>query len=162
MELKDIIAECNKLAKSLNTDFDLPVKINKRLTRTLGRVCFQGGVPYVMEFSDSMLKTCTHESIMEVIKHEFAHWFAWYESGEVHGHDAYFREICDRIGCTHDRSRNKIERLANAPAPSKYTVVCGDCGRTWHYARMCDTIRYIDTCKCPSCKTKHLNVIKNW
>ena len=71
MELKDIIVECNKLANSLNADFDLPVKINKRLTRTLGRVCFQGGVPYVMEFSDSMLKTCTHESIMEVIKHEF-------------------------------------------------------------------------------------------
>ena len=160
MELKDIIAECERLSNMMNVDFDLPVRINNRLTRTLGRVCYEGGVPYVMEISGPMLKTCTDASIIEVVRHEWAHWYAWVASGEIHGHDQYFRDICHKIDCTHDRSRNKVERLVSDKPISKYTITCG-CGQQWHYARMCDTIRHIDYCSCPNCGGK-LTVKQNW
>jgi predicted SprT family Zn-dependent metalloprotease len=109
MELKDIVAECKRLANEFCVEFTLPVRINNRLTRTLGRVCFECGRPYVMEISGPMLKTCTEESIIEVVRHEWAHWYAWKTDGEVHGHDTLFKEICKKIGCTHDKSKNKVE-----------------------------------------------------
>lgn len=160
MEFKDIMAECQRLSDMMCVEFDLPVRINNRLTRTLGRVCFEGGSPYVMEFSGPMLKTCTDASIIEVVRHEWAHWYAWRCDGEIHGHDARFRDICRQIGCTHDRSKNKVERLVGTEPISKYTITCG-CGQQWHYARICDTIRDIDYCVCPSCGGS-LSVKQNW
>ena len=160
MELNEIVNECNRLSKQFNVKFNIPVRINNRLTRTLGRVCFQCGDPYVMEISGPMLKTCTDESIIQVVRHEWAHWYAWRIDGEVHGHDAFFRDICAKIDCDHDRSRNHVERLQNAGPISKYTVTC-DCGNTWHYARMCDTIRHIEYCSCPECGGS-LTVKQNW
>lgn len=160
MELKDITAECNRLSDMMGVKFNIPVRINNRLTRTLGRVCYQCGDPYVMEISGPMLKTCTEESIIQVVRHEWAHWYAWRIDGEMHGHDARFREICEMIDCDHDRSKNHVERLQNAGPISKYTITCG-CGATWHYARMCDTIKHIDYCSCPKCGGK-LTVKQNW
>jgi predicted SprT family Zn-dependent metalloprotease len=160
MELKDIIAECKRLANEFCVEFTLPVRINNRLTRTLGRVCFECGRPYVMEISGPMLKTCTEESIIEVVRHEWAHWYAWKTDGEVHGHDACFKEICKKIGCTHDKSKNKVERLVSTEPISKYTISCG-CGQEWHYSRMCDTIRNIEYCSCPTCGGS-LTVKQNW
>ena len=160
MELKEIVNECNRLSKQFNVKFNIPVRISNRLTRTLGRVCFQCGDPYVMEISGPMLKTCTDESIIQVVRHEWAHWYAWRIDGEVHGHDAFFRDICAKIDCDHDRSRNHVERLVSDKPISKYTITCG-CGQQWHYARMCDTIRYIDYCSCPDCGGK-LTVKQNW
>ena len=160
MELNDVINECYRLSDRMGAYFDLPVRINNRLTRTLGRVCFEYGTPYVMEISGPMLATCTDESIIQVVRHEWAHWYAWYMTGEPHGHDELFRDICEKIDCEHDRAKNKVERLEGARPIYKYTITC-ECGGEWNYARMCDTIRYIDQYTCPRCGGK-LKVKQNW
>ena len=162
MELVDIINECERLSDMMGVEFDLLVKINNRLTRTLGRVCYEYGTPYVMEISGPMLKTCTDESILQVVRHEWAHWYAWRESGEIHGHDAYFREICAKIDCDHDRSKNHVERLQGAKPMYKYTVKCPECGATWHYARRGHVINNLESCWCSNCGCEHLELVQNW
>jgi predicted SprT family Zn-dependent metalloprotease len=150
MKLNDIIAECERLSDKLCVHFDLPVRINNRLTRTLGRVCFEGGSPYVMEISGPMLKTCTDETIIQTVRHEWAHWYAWRTDGVIHGHDQRFRDICDLIDCKHNRAKNKVERLEGAEPIYKYTVSC-KCGKTWNYSRKGNVIKNIDLCYCPHC-----------
>ena len=160
MTLEEIMEELYRLSNLLNVNFRLPVRINNRLTRTLGRVCFTDGTPYVMEFSGPMLKTCSKDSIIQVIRHEWAHWYCWIETGKIHGHDAFFRNVCRKINCTHERSQNTVEKLVGAKPITKYTVSCS-CGKTWDYARMCNTIKHINYCYCPSCGGK-LSLKQNW
>ena len=162
MELIDIINECNRLSDMMNVKFNIPVRINNRLTRTLGRVCYECGKPYVMEISGPMLKTCADESIIQVVKHEWAHWYAWRKTGEIHGHDALFRDICESIGCDHDRAKNHVERLQGTAPVYKYTVSCPGCGASWNYARKGHVIKYLDTCWCSNCGCADLKLKQNW
>ena len=97
-------------------DFNIPVKINKRLTTTLGRVKWVGNTetitPISMEFSYQFLKTSTPECIDEVIKHECAHYLVTIETRQNHGHDKVFKEMCKRIGCTNDTTNyNNLKRI---------------------------------------------------
>lgn len=163
MELVDIVKICEDLAEANGVVFDLPVSINNRLTRTLGQVKFTPDeVPYAMEFSGQLLRTATDESIEQIVKHEWAHWFAWVETGEVHGHDAIFKKICSKIGCSSDKSKTKVERIVEKDAVYRYVVVCPECGRKWYYNRRGKVIQNIDDYHCNNCGQGKLDVIKNW
>ena len=67
MELKDIKKKLNELSASRNDTFSIPVTINGRLTKTLGRVMHisKNGViyPTKMEFSRDMLETVVQADI---------------------------------------------------------------------------------------------------
>lgn len=69
--LQEIKQYMNELAASIDLVFDTPIKINGRLTYTLGRViaepaAFDSYKPEVIEFSRRFLETSTDESVRQV------------------------------------------------------------------------------------------------
>lgn len=130
---KDLTLMCKKICNRVGYDFTIPVKINKRLTRTLGRVTFIKSNNKIkstlMEFSYQMLATSTYESIVAIVEHECAHYLVNEETQEDHGHDAVFKEMCARIGCTNDGTVcHSLSREVPETEIYKYFVICKKCG----------------------------------
>ena len=145
----------------------IPVRANGRLSRTLGRVRFYNDScePIFIEFSKKLLEEGTDNDIMNVIKHEYVHYFLLVSTGENHGHDAMFKAKCAEIGCTHGKTRNELESdmFDTTKEKTKYEVWCEDCQDiVAHYHRMCKTLRIIDYCKCGRCGGNQLKMIQNW
>ena len=142
MELKDIKNRLNELSASRNDTFSIPVSINGRLTRTLGRVKYasRNGTTYpiIMEFSRNMLETVVERDIESVIAHEWAHYYITKMTGKNHGHDADFKALCAEIGCCGTTSI-KVERTVERK--SKYILYCKECGQlVAEYSRKCKTV----------------------
>lgn len=163
MTEKDLTARCVEICKSAGYDFTIPVKINKRLTRTLGRVLFFscGGytTPESMEFSYKLLEVGDPATIDNVIKHECAHYLVIVETHENHGHDKVFKEMCARINCTFDATKTKV--AAYSPDTYKYIVTCSSCGEiVGRYHRAGKVVQHPNyyTCKCGG----RLTVTQNW
>ena len=165
--LEMIKAELNRLSESVGDTFDIPVSINGRLTRTLGRVIQHGCNGHYwserMEFSRQFLETSTDESVKSVIAHEWAHYYATKSTGEHHGHGAYFKKVCAMVGCTADKTQTSVERTVSEENLYKYLVFCPTCGESiGGFSRMCSTLKNIDQCTCKKCGGGNLYYKQNW
>jgi predicted SprT family Zn-dependent metalloprotease len=155
-----------QLADSIDLIYDTPVRINGRLTRTLGRVIaepsrFGKYKPEVIEFGRQFLETSTDESVRQIIQHEFCHWAVLIETGEIHHHDMVFKAMCRRVGCKANQPQAKVERTVGDDKLFKYTVKCKDCDNKMHYNRAGETVKHPDWYECGKCGGK-LVVIQNW
>ena len=163
---KDLTNMCKEICRIAGYDFTIPVKINKRLTRTLGRVSWirvNGKVTSTsMEISYQLLATATFDSIKAVVAHECAHYLVNEETHESHGHDAVFKAMCARIGCTNDgKVCHSLDREVPETQIYKYFVICKDCGKTvGKYHRAGKIVQHPDfySCKCGGA----LTVVKNF
>ncbi len=165
--MEDIKKELNRLSAIVGDTFDIPVTINGRLTRTLGRVhseCHNGvWFPVRMEFSKQFLESSTEECILSVIQHEWAHYFVTKDTGESHGHDATFKAMCARVGCANDKTKTKVERTVSESSLYKYQVYCPTCDAfIGGYNRMCRTLKEIHHCECKRCGNGGLTYVQNW
>ena len=165
--VENIEKVCQEFSNMVGDTFDLPVAINGRLTRTLGRVCtlVNTKTGYVtlqrMEISRQLLETASEESIRSVIGHEWCHYIIAKTTHERHGHDALFKSWCARIGIENDKATTEVERVV--AVQSKYEVYCDTCKKTIaNYSRMSNTLRNLDQCTCNACKTSNLRLIQNW
>ena len=151
---KDLTEMCKEICAKVNYDFTIPVKINKRLTRTLGRVSWIRTNDYVrntlMEISYQLLTTATEESIWAVVAHECAHYLVIEETHENHGHDAVFKAMCARIGCTNDGTiYYDLCRTTPESSIFKYFVTCKKCGNiVGKYHRAGKIVQHPDWYKC--------------
>lgn len=165
--VEDIKNELNKISESVGDTFNIPIKINSRLTSTLGRVVLLGTKRRCtvdrMEFSAKFLETATEETIKSVITHEWVHYYVAKTTGEAHGHDSYFKEMCAKIGCDNDKSFTTVERTVEGQSPYKYSVYCPTCGKViGYYSRMCSTLRDLPNCTCGRCGKGGLYYTQNW
>ena len=162
MAIERVKNELNKLSAADGIGaITVPVNINARLTTTLGRVTFSSidCHPIKIEFSKNFIDTGADADILNVIKHEYVHYYLLVTTGENHQHDASFKAKCANIGCTHDGTKGKV----NMTAKFKYEVWCEDCNDIiGTYSRMCKTIKEIKYCQCGRCGGKKLKVIQNW
>ena len=166
-DIKRIEARCKELSAKVNDTFNIPVELNGRLTRTLGRVTqMQAGKIWKstkMEISKALLATATDESVEAVIDHEWAHYYVTKSTGEYHGHDSAFKRVCAMIGCTNDGTQTRVERTVSESAMYKYVVRCNNCNEDIaFYTRMCSTLKNIDECYCKRCGKYNLSVTQNW
>ena len=162
-----ITEECQKLSDKFNDKFNIPVKINGRIKKTLGRCrsISEMGIckPILLEFSKDMLLTASDAEIYAVIQHEWAHYWATKSTKEHCGHDYRFKAICAAIGCANDKrvfngysSQTEIKKY-------KYEVWCPDCGKAIaFFTRRCKTIEELDECRCKNCGCKKLYYKQNW
>ena len=165
--IERVRVELNKLSQKDGIgDIIVPVEINGRLTRAMGRVKFEKDsydvcTPMKIEFSRKLLENASEEDIMQVIKHEYAHYYILVETATDHGHDAVFKRKCAEIGCTHDAATNHIDGFSKAE--SKYEVWCDDCQKIiGKYSRRCKTIDNIKYCTCGRCHGSNLRLVQNW
>lgn len=158
--IAQVIAELKRVCAYANVPLDVPVSVNSRLTTTLGRVKCLGAAPSAIEFSKIFLEQATYFEIIQVIRHEAAHYIAIVRSGEFHGHDEYFRAVCAEIGCEYDRAVAPLESVIKRekkavkriPTPFKYEVYCPCCGKVVDKKkRMCKMLKEIEWYECPEC-----------
>lgn len=163
MNLNDIIKECQRLSNMMGDTFDCPVKINGRLTRTLGRVCYNEDSYEVLEISKQLLETSSENSIKSIIAHEWCHYYTFKITGERHGHDDFFKQICAQVGCTANGTKTSVERIVSEDSIYRYRVYCEHCDEfIADYSRMNKTLRNLDTCTCARCGHGNLIYIQNW
>ena len=151
------------------TGLVVPIRLNGRLTRTLGRVhqeynpSIGGYISTLVEFSKQFLETSTDTSIHEVILHEAAHLIITDRTHETHGHDAAFKAVCAEIGTTNDGTATKVERTVEQKKYFKYTIKCPTCNETiGGMSKMCKTLREIQYCTCKKCGKGGLTYTQNW
>ena len=164
--IEQVKNELNKLREADQLPpITCPVTVNGRLTRSLGRVKFMCNFPTAIEFSRILLEEGTDNDIINVIKHEYVHYFLLITTKERHGHDAMFKAKCAEIGCTHDKARNNFEAetIGKELDITKYEVWCEDCDEIiGRYHRMCKTLKTIKYCSCGKCGSHALIVKQNW
>lgn len=130
MEITRVREICYTKAREFGFRLYCPIEVNTRFSRTLGRVSWnEFGELEKIEFSSTMLKTGTEEAIIATILHELAHAFVFLETGEIHGHDKVFREMCKRLGTIEDRATSKYFNGADEPVEHKYSIYCSCCGK---------------------------------
>lgn len=160
-DLDRVKKEFKEACEVMGVKLNIPIYINSRLTTTLGQVVFNGDEPLKADFSKLLLETSTDEAIHQVILHEAAHYIAAKLDGVSHGHDAYFKSICAKLGCTNDKTTYKVDRLKGIPSIYKYDVFCPNCGRIKGYNRKGDILKNLDRCTCRGCGSKGLYYIQN-
>ena len=156
---------CETIAKDNGAELICPVKINGRLTRTLGRVVYEGSVdnvtPKVIEFSKRFVETATPESIQEVVKHEMCHYLVSLVTKKRHGHDVLFKMMCNRVGASLNESCAKeIKYMVPIAKTYKYTITCSSCGAENYYSKAGKVVKNADHYQC-ACGGK-LIVTQNW
>ena len=153
---KDLTEMCEKICATQGYNFAIPLKINKRLTTTLGRVRYEKRNNHIvcldMEFSYNFLSNATFDQIEKVVKHECAHYLVFRETHERHAHDFAFKEMCKRIGCTNDKRifDENIENINNVD-DFKYLVYCDTCKKLvakYHRAGKVVKMPHLYKCKC--------------
>ncbi len=159
--LARITKEFNEACARAGVENRCPVRINARLTRTLGRVKhlqkLDGTIePTEIEFSKQFVETATDKCIKDVILHEAAHLVVAERTHISHGHDSYFKSVCAELGTERNGYAGAVE-YAKA-VKYKYTVICPNCGEIGGYNRMCKTIREIKYCSCKRCGSTQLRV----
>lgn len=156
---------CIEVCSRVGSSFTVPVKINKRLSRTYGRVKWTRINGYVtsnvIEFSYKFLEAASINSIWDVVEHECAHFLVIKETHEAHGHDKVFKEMCARIGCTNTGATTEIETTVLEDQIYKYFVFCDGCGKlVGKYHRAGKLIQHPEyySCKCGGT----LHVVQNY
>ena len=125
MEITRVREICYSKAREFGYNLYCPILINTRFRRTLGRVSWdEYGDLSKIEFSAQFLESESDENIIHTILHELAHAFVFLETGEIHGHDATFKDMCHRLGTVNDGMYAKV-----GEAESKYTLYCSKCGK---------------------------------
>lgn len=155
---------CENLSALASDTFNIPVLVNGRLTRSLGRCISQrvnGKVtPTKIEISQQLLETATYESIKSVVEHEWVHYYVTKITGEKHGHDAVFKHYCSKFGVTNDGCSTEVERTVEVK--SKYEIFCRNCGALCgKRSRACQLTKFPHNYSCGSCNGP-LMVIQNF
>ena len=166
--IRETIKECEKVT---GVKCEVPIYINERLSKSLGRACakitrnrFTGErkvEPTQIEFSKRFIEVATEEHLIDVIRHEFAHYCTFLSKGEHNHTDVEFISYCQKMDCCHN-ANSKIR----ADIKHKYDVYCKCCGKyAGGYDRASKVIKsvmsgqkgYVSGC----CKSE-LRVEQNW
>lgn len=165
--IEKITELCTFYCGRAGVEFNSPVIINARLTRTLGR-CFYAKIneiwkPVKIEISRQLLETATDESIEAVIAHECAHYVTCALTHEHHGHDSVFRFYCQKIGTNNDMTHyDALERTKPNEEIYKYTLYCSKCGKfVGGRSRACRITKEPENYFTKCCESK-IKVLKNW
>lgn len=149
-------------------EYGITLKINNRLSTTLGRCMAQRidnrWKPTSIEIAGKLLSNATDKEILDVIYHEAAHALVDLETGEKHGHDSYFKGMCARIGTANDGAYTHVESYSKEAASKlfKYEVSCPNCGVIANYSRMCKTLQNLASCNCTQCGSRNLTYRQNY
>lgn len=157
MEIEIVKEKCEAYAAKAGLQLDVPVRVNNRLTVTLGRVKYYiNNKPRLIEFSGELLRQGSEEEIDAVIGHEMAHYCVTTITGERHGHDKVFKDMCAQLGVDNNKSRMHVDYLRKAQY--NYYVVCPNCGVLSGYRRAGKVVNNIQDYHCAKCGSKELYV----
>lgn len=135
------------------------VKINNRLSRSLGRSCGN----HTLEINGEFANYGRYQAIEEVILHEIAHFIDKDRRG-YSNHDRTFKAICREINCNIPNSNvgDLVLWREDYQKQSKYTAICPVCGEKHHKARKPQKLRSCGKCSKVFDRTRILEFKANW
>ena len=166
MTIKQVNEICEKIAKENNLTITCPIVENGRLTKTLGQVKYSEGGSGIkikkIEFSKKLLQFGTEAQIMDTIKHELAHAFVYWTTGELHGHDKIWQNIAKKLGAN-PKAIAEGQIYEGLPEKiNKYTIYCKKCNKLIEARdRACDITKYPELYSSKCCKS-FIKIQQNW
>ena len=163
-----IKALCIECCRKCEVEFTAEVRINGRLKAVLGRCIYEKMdeycFPICLEFSKQFLETSTDQSVIDVIKHECAHYIVTKITHTNHGHDAVFKSYCAQIGTLNDTATfvPALTSETDKTTLHKYSIYCSGCGGYIdHRDRACKITKQLHLYYSHCCG-KPLRVTQNW
>lgn len=150
--LESIVKELRRLSEIKGDNFSASVKINARLSATLGRVVFTRECEVkAIEFSQKFLETGTEEEILAVVAHEWCHYYLLKVTKKDHNHNAVFNALAKEMGGAERRT------MVVKTMSLRYTVVCGGCGEVVaNYQKAGNVVKSPEQYKSKCCGAKLL------
>jgi predicted SprT family Zn-dependent metalloprotease len=140
--VKELQKRCKEIAKEIwDIEFDLPIKISKRMTKSLGSyVSTRDNKPICLKFSYYLVSTghYNNETIESVIKHELCHWYICLKfPGKQHDGSPTFENEIKRIHSSSTRTLPVAGEI--------HKGVCKCCGKVVISKRKLSTLKkYFD------------------
>lgn len=127
------------LQHEYNLDLEIPIKINGRLSRSLGRFKYNMNGAIVIEIAKRMVEHYTVDEILDTLKHELVH-YALFKLGKPHrdGHHVFENEL-KKLGIS---STNTKRYKGKA-----HVYKCSQCNNTFTKNRRLGK-RYMFRCEC--------------
>ena len=144
---EEIRREYDRLDRLLGIDTSgAEIVLSTRSVKRLGscRYPTADGKPMRIMISATILND--DAQFWDTVRHEYAHAAVYLlRPGERHAHDAVWREVCRRIGCTPKSAAplgEDAERLRRERA--RYLVKCRVCGTETYYLRAGKIVRLLE------------------
>ncbi len=175
MNEKDIIEYFKELCDEHNVPHPKDLKINRRLSSTLGRVqyrrVFTALTPVSVHFNKELLGEGV-DFARDIIKHEFAHYYLLCQNIDD-GHGPIFKAFCKKLNCVNSgtKAKNDLDRNGAVDregmpkmVASKYTVICSSCNKSvGTYSRWCKTLDRVSNDHAVSgCCKAPCSIVQNW
>ena len=141
--LEDVRKEYARLDRKIGIDTSaIELKISKRAVNRLGSFTSParpGAAPLRITLSALVMED--EALFYDTIRHEYAHAAAYIlEPNRRHGHDAFWKELCCRVGCR-PQSRSASETVAQKRREkARYTLRCRGCGSESNFVRRGKTV----------------------
>lgn len=175
MTIEQIIERCKRDAAIAGLDFNIPVTINGRLQKALGKCLYSREVDYSqdpprfsiipnkIEISKNLFENCTDKSIIDVVDHEMCHYIATTITHRKQGHNAIFKKYCAMIGTKNDGMYDyTVEYKPNAGPHYKFDLYCSCCGqRVGGRHRRCQIVDHPENYLTRCCNAK-VKVVQNF
>lgn len=140
----------------------LKIEISGRMTRCKGMFTYQRNrltneiKPVGFKFAASLLDgRYAEETVINTIRHEYAHYLANICNGKECGHGPLFMQACRYIGCKEEQYFT--DRVANAeviPERLVYVVKCECCSNEYVSARKTKVVSNVQNYRCGHCNSK--------
>lgn len=151
--LEDIRAEYDRLDRLLGVDTSgIRLRFSKRMRRQYGVCVFQRNRPTEIRLAAFLQEDA--EQLLMTARHEYAHAACALLTGQRHGHDAAWKQLCRRIGCPDSRLAPNRPEVQRDAAP-RYIVRCVLCGAETPYYRRGKVVQAVmrgrGGCTCRRC-----------
>ncbi len=136
--IQEIRAEYDRLDRMLGIDTSgIELRISKRAVRQLGSFRVPAGGRGRLRITISSLVLDDDEQFWDTVRHEYAHAAVYLlRPGERHGHDAVWREMCRKVGCSPKRLAPGQGKAAERREEKvRYIIRCRRCGSESRYLR---------------------------
>lgn len=116
-----------------------------------------GVIPIQFEFNTAYDKKLADPDWMDTYKHEYAHAAVTITTHENHGHDAMWRQYCQKIGCRPSPYAYDFKVLQNTPDLDAVPVRCTRCGHISHQKEDSKAVKALKlglsayNFRCPKC-----------
>ena len=148
--IQEIKKEFSRLDKLLGTDTsNIEIVFSKRTVKRHGSCqCIRGsdGVwrPAKVMIAD-FLRNGDDGEFWDTVRHEYAHAAATLITGKNCGHNAVWKSICKKIGCSGNvRAENTAASRQRAHDAAKYVITCMGCGEQSFYMRKTELIKRLE------------------